>query len=239
MKTTCQSMVIVLLLLLLTVGCVFADNSHVDKHHYTLSIRRPLYPKPMSPALRASVIYSAKLTKKANLLAKTNPAAAIKLYEKLVQLDKRDEAAILGIGDCKERITGNPKSAVPYYYHVMFVMHTGIGDILPPVKLLKAALLFKRAGDVSLAVKLYDRCRLEVTTEPNMMFPYLNNKATASDVACLANVGLGLDNSITPKEQRAYLEKAVAIKKSYIAQYYLNQHRQRYPELNKVQKPSR
>jgi len=217
-------------------------------------------------ALFQRVDQSYALAKQADMQAKTDTAKAIKTYRQALDIFPDCPIALFGLGDCMEKLTGDPKAAIPYYRKVLFAKSVGkntadyadFGDSIQ----LNAALLFERAGELDDAKILYNSAATRInkseqsrfdylkkhttedvshiTNDPGIL-PILTDKSTAPDVACYANVGLGITdaNGALNEEPRAHFEEAVAIKDCDVARYYLNKHKKEHPEayVNDAPKP--
>jgi tetratricopeptide (TPR) repeat protein len=215
---------------------------------------------PMTPELWQE-FHSDQVERQAWQKAKSDPVAADKLDEQALQLWPDNDNALTGLGDCKERITGNPKVAIPYYRKAFFDNATGrIKYPGFPNDLLTAALLFERAGEKADAVRLYNCAANDLnrvlkrraanykigTAKGNIPMPYtpvllpeMSDESAPLDLACYTHVGLGLAEQGGRDEQaRADFESAVSIKDTPIARYYLAKHKKDSPGYYRDQKPA-
>jgi len=227
----------------------------------SISVGSAMTPPVLTEA-NIKAIHSMTITLKAEQQAKVDPAAAVKLYEQALDLWPDNCDALFGLGDCKEKITGDPKSAIPYYRKGLFDSTTGDFDkhaYYPDQLLLDSALLFERAGELSTAIKLYNRAAVSLNHDeerraygrkissskgeiPNpyvpVLLPILTDKATALDLACHAYVGRGIYSHWHGLQtDQADFEAAVAIKDTPVARFYLDQFKKEHPNLYKDGKP--
>jgi hypothetical protein len=172
---------------------------------------------------------------------------------------------LIGLGDCREKITGDPKAAVSYYDKALFDAATGnvttsLGA--PAAMWFNAALLFEETGELSDSVKLYNKGIDEVNADLDwraknsridtsdrgvihtpytpVLLPILTSKSTLLDVAAMCHAGLGIEERVGSQDKaRIDLETSLAIKKTYVAGYYLGQLRADAPQLFKDEKPDK
>jgi len=190
---------------------------------------------------------------KAEMLSRSNPAAAAKLYEQILREQPGFGPALFGLGDCKEAMTNDPKAAVPYYSKALFRTSVGLVDngpypgITPGIsgpRLLKAALVFEGAGEHATAVKLYDKVvaehiNFQRTNAVPIALPILTDTSSSLELLSYTHVAQGIENGLSLEDQRVEFETAVAIKKSDVAEFYLNKHRAAHPELYKDERHSK
>jgi tetratricopeptide (TPR) repeat protein len=202
------------------------------------------------------------LTYKADVQAKVDPVAAVKIYEQALDLWPDNPQALFGLGDCKEAITGDPKAAIPYYRKGLFDGTTSEFDASSYYSdqlLLTASLLFERGGEHAVAVKIYNRAAASVNRdlerkaygwklysakgeipipyEPTRL-PILTDKSTSLDLACYAHVGLGIDSTKHGLQiDRSEFETAMAIENTPVAKFYLDKNKKEHPNLYTDTKP--
>jgi len=205
-----------------------------------------------------------KLIRQADQLSKTNPTGAEPLYRKALEIAPGDYYALIGLGDCREKISGDPKDAVPYYRKALFVPATGNVTSLgaPAATWFNDALLFEEAGELADSVKLYNKGIEEInagldwraknskiytsdkgvilTPYTPVLLPVLTEKSTFLDVAANAHLGLGLTEEVgEPEKARVDFEAALNIKKTPEAEHYFAKFRGDHPNLFKDEKPSK
>jgi tetratricopeptide (TPR) repeat protein len=170
------------------------------------------------------------------------------LYEQALQLYPTDFEALIGLGDCKETLTGDPKAAIPYYRKALFDSTTGDfrkNTYFNDTTLLTAALLFQRASEMPEALKLYNRAAKQMRYWPHkttlqhpVPLPYLTSDASPLDLSALIHVGLGLDSEGHGLQtEQADFESAAAIKDTPISRFYLEKFKKEHPNLYKDGKP--
>ena len=185
----------------------FSINSPCWANAPIMITNAPIQPGPVDPVVRQKVMRHWQLQRQADAIKLTDPVKACTLYKESLECWPNDYEVLMSLGDCEEAITGDAKQAAPYYYKALFDEKGNYDGThgLPANSLLKAALIFEEAGDLTNSVKLYNYAvEHDINTlGPSVVpvkLPILTTKDTLLDVACYSHIALGLDHQ-GPDEQ--------------------------------------